>query len=89
MPQSDEVAAAVAISSIAELKDAQKDAQTKIDAILKSGDEDSFVDVHELFDLYNTLYFRSLLIPRVEVSWSPRLTLYVLLPSTINQVPAK
>lgn len=80
MPQSDEEAAALAISSIADLNDTQKDAQIKIDTILKSGDEDSFIDVHELFGLYNTLYFRSLLLPRVEVSWSPRLTLSVLFP---------
>jgi hypothetical protein len=75
MPLSDEDAAALAISALAKLSPEQEAAKTQIDTILKAGDEDSFVDIHELFGLYNVLYFRSLLLPRVEVSWSQRLTL--------------
>jgi hypothetical protein len=75
MPLSDEDAAALAISSLVDLTSEQESARSKIDILLKSGDEDSFVDIQELFAHYNVLYFRSLLIPRVEVSWSPRLTL--------------
>jgi hypothetical protein len=75
MPLSDEEAAALAISSIAELTSEQESAQSKITILLKSGNEDSFIDIQELFALYNVLYFRSLLTPRAEVSWSQRLTL--------------
>jgi len=75
MSLSDEEAAAQAITSLADLNEEQKDAKEKIDRLLKAGDEDSFVDVDELFKLYNVLYFRSLLLPRVQFSWSERLTL--------------
>jgi hypothetical protein len=75
MPLSDEEAAALAISSIADFTSEQESAQSKINTLLKSGNEDSFIDIQELFALYNVLYFRSLLTPRVEVSWSQRLTL--------------
>jgi hypothetical protein len=75
MPLTDEDAALQAIGTLASLSDGQKQAQAKIADILVDGEP--FVDVHELFGLYNVLYFRSLLLPRVEVLWSPRLTLYV------------
>jgi hypothetical protein len=71
----DEEAAAQAITSLAELSKDQIQAKAEIDALLKSGDEDSFVDIHALFKLYNVVYFRGLLLPRVEVLWSDRLTL--------------
>ena len=69
----DEDAAAQAIGSLDPLSAEQEEAASKVKAILES--HDPFIDIHELFSLYNTLYFRSLLLPRVEVSWSPRLTL--------------
>lgn len=69
----DEDAAAQAIGNLDPLSVEQQEATTKLQAISESNDP--FVDIHELFALYNTLYFRSLLLPRVEVSWSPRLTL--------------
>jgi len=69
----DEDAAAQAIGNIDPLSVEQQEATTKLQAILESNDP--FIDIHELFALYNALYFRSLLLPRVEVSWSPRLTL--------------
>jgi hypothetical protein len=73
MAITDEDAAALAISSLNSLSNSQQEAQSKIETILNS--TDPFIDIHSLFALYNTLYFRSLLLPRVEVSWSPRLTL--------------
>ena len=73
MAMTDEGAAAQAIGSLDPLSLEQQQAVSKLQAILDS--KDPFVDIHELFALYNTLYFRSLLLPRVEVSWSPRLTL--------------
>jgi len=73
MAITDEDAAALAISSLNPLSNSQQEAQSKIETILDS--TDPFIDIHNLFALYNTLYFRSLLLPRVEVSWSPRLTL--------------
>jgi hypothetical protein len=69
----DEDAAAQAISNLDPLSVGQQEALSKFKAILNSNDP--FIDIHKLFALYNTLYFRSLLLPRVEVSWSPRLTL--------------
>lgn len=74
-PTTDEDAALAAISTLAELSTQQKDAQEKINAILHLDGDSPFVDIHELFGLYNILYFRSLLLPRVEVLWSTRLTL--------------
>ena len=71
----DEEAALAAIKTLRELSDDQKDAKSKIDSILLNADEKPHVDIQELFDLYNILYFRSLLLPWVEVSWSSRLTL--------------
>lgn len=75
MPVTDEDAALKAIETLQHLSDEQKQAQDAINAILHDGEP--FVDIHELFANYNVLYFRNLLIPRVEVLWSPRLTLYV------------
>ena len=77
MPISDEDAAKLAISKLEKLTPEQQSAKSNIELILQAEDEDSFVDIHELFALFNVLYFRSLLVPRVEVSWSNRLTLYV------------
>jgi len=73
MAITDEEAAALAISSLDPLSGEQQKAKSQIESILSS--TDPFLEIHELFSLYNTLYFRSLLLPRVEVSWSPRLTL--------------
>lgn len=69
----DEDAALHAIASLEELSDEQRAALKSINAVV--GDGEPFVDVHELFAHYNVLYFRKLLLPRVEVLWSPRLTL--------------
>lgn len=73
MPVTDEDAALQAISTLDPLSKEQHEAKAKIDGILASGDP--FIDIYELFKLYNILYFRSLLVRKVEVSWSPRLTL--------------
>jgi hypothetical protein len=73
----DEEAAAWAITAITNLSQEQEAAQSKIKELLKDSGEDSFADIHEFFGLYNVLYFRAYLIPRVEVSWSPKLTVYV------------
>ena len=73
MAITDEEAAALAISNLDPLSSDQQKAKSQIESILSS--TDPIIDIHELFSLYNTLYFRSLLLPRVEVSWSPRLTL--------------
>lgn len=73
MPITDEEAALLAIATLDPLSKEQHEAKDRIDSILAT--EDPFIDIHELFGLYNTLYFRSLLLPRVEVSWSARLTL--------------
>jgi hypothetical protein len=75
MQVTDEQAAATAISTLTELSPTQVEAASKINTILTSGDEDSFIDIHTLFSLFSTLYFRSLLHPQVQVVWSPRLTL--------------
>jgi hypothetical protein len=76
MAITDEDAAAIAITALADLSNEQHAAQAKILDLSNQGDGEGFVDIHQLFALYNVLYFRSLLLPRVEVSWSPRLTLY-------------
>jgi hypothetical protein len=73
MAITDEEAAALAIDSLDPLSNEQKRAKSRIETILNS--TDPIVDIHELLPLYNTLYFRSLLLPRVEVSCPPRLTL--------------
>ena len=53
MAMTDEEAAAHAISSLDPLSDEQKEAKSKIESILNS--TDPFIDIHELFALYNTL----------------------------------
>jgi hypothetical protein len=73
MPVTDEGAAMQAIATLESPSEEQKLAQDSINNILKN--DEPFVDVHELFRHYNILYFRKLLVPRVEVLWSPRLTL--------------
>lgn len=69
----DEDAAFQAIATLEELSVEQQEAWKAVNTILHNGEP--FVDVHELFAHYNVLYFRKLLLPRVEVLWSPRLTL--------------
>lgn len=73
MPITDEEAALLAIATLESLSAEQSEAKEKIDSLLAT--EDPFINIRDLFALYNTLYFRSLLLPRVEVSWSVRLTL--------------
>ncbi|PSN59717.1 hypothetical protein BS50DRAFT_565045 [Corynespora cassiicola Philippines] len=73
MPPTDEDAATAAIAALETLSRDQRVALDAIHAILRDGQP--FVDIHDLFGHYNVLYFRGLLVPRVDVSWSPRLTL--------------
>ena len=73
MPTTDEDAALQAITALDPLSQQQQQAKAKIDDLL--AEANPFVDIHELFLQFSILYFRSLLLPRVEVSWSPRLTL--------------
>lgn len=73
MPLTDEDAALQAIAALDNLSDEQTQALDAVNKILQNSEP--FVDVHELFGHYNTLYFRRILLPRVEVLWSPRLTL--------------
>jgi hypothetical protein len=73
MPLTDEDAAIEAVASLESLSDEQQAALRSINTIMHDGE--SFVDVYELFRLYDALYFRQLLSQRVEVMWSPRLTL--------------
>ncbi|KAK5165144.1 uncharacterized protein LTR77_009242 [Saxophila tyrrhenica] len=73
MPPTNGEAALAAITTLADPSKEQKAAQSSIESLLASSDP--FLDIHEVFKHYNTLYFRSLLLPRVEVSWSSRLTL--------------
>jgi hypothetical protein len=69
----DEDAALQALATLEEPSPEQQEALKAVNTILHNGEP--FVDVHELFAHYNVLYFRKLLLPRVEVLWSPRLTL--------------
>jgi hypothetical protein len=69
----DEDVALQALATLEELSPEQQEALKAVNTILHNGEP--FVDVHELFAHYNVLYFRKLLLPRVEVLWSPRLTL--------------
>jgi len=71
----DEKSAYDAITGFDELSEEQKAAQSEINKILANNEP--FVDINELFGHYNVLYFRSLLLPRVDVLWSSKLTLYV------------
>lgn len=73
MPVTDEDAALQAIATLETLSDDQQHARESINRILENGEP--FVDIHELFAHYDVLYFRNLLVPRVQVLWSPRLTL--------------
>jgi len=75
MPVTDEEAAIAAIETLIESSDDQQKAQAEIDSVLHSELYSPFVDINELFRLYDIFYFRSLLQDRVEVSWSKRLTL--------------
>ena len=72
-PVTGEDAALQAIGTLENLTPEQQQALAAINTILSNGEP--FVDIHALFGHYNTLYFRKLLLPRVEVLWSPRLTL--------------
>jgi hypothetical protein len=74
-PLTDEAAAIAAITTLTALSEEQKTAHAQIQAIILDEDKHPIVDIHQLSSLYNILYFRSLLFPRVEVSWSSRLTL--------------
>jgi hypothetical protein len=76
MPLTDEQAATLAVKSFENLTAQQQAAQLRIQEIIKDESDSPFVDVHELFRHYNILYFRGYLLPRVEVLWSKRLTLY-------------
>lgn len=73
MPVTDEDTALQAIATLDTLSKEQQDALRAINTIVCDGEP--FVDVYELLSHYNVLYFRKLLLPRVEVLWSPRLTL--------------
>lgn len=73
MAATDLDAALAAIATLESLSDEQQRALSSIQLVRTNGEP--FVDVHELFALYDVLYFRKLLSPRVEVIWSPRLTL--------------
>ncbi|KAF2031953.1 hypothetical protein EK21DRAFT_110401 [Setomelanomma holmii] len=69
----DEDAALQAIATLEELSAEQQEALSAINTFIHNGEP--FVDVHQLFAHYSVLYFRKLLLPQVEVLWSPRLTL--------------
>jgi hypothetical protein len=73
MPVTDEDAALQAIATLEHLSAEQQLALAAVNTILQS--DEPFVDIHVLLGHYNVLYFRRLLLPRVEVIWSPRLTL--------------
>lgn len=73
MPITDEEAALQAIAALNELSAQQQGALCAITALIGNGEP--FVNIHELFSYYDKLYFLNLLVPRVEVIWSPRLTL--------------
>ena len=75
MPITDEEAALQAISALDPLSKEQKTAIDQVKFLRSGGDGNPHADIHELFRLFNTIYFRKLLLPRVEVSWSSRLTL--------------
>ncbi|KAH9865668.1 hypothetical protein J1614_009254 [Plenodomus biglobosus] len=74
MPVTDEDSALAAIATLDTPSVEQQEALRAVNRIIHNNAE-PFVDVHELFAHYNVLYFRKLLLPRVEVLWSPRLTL--------------
>ncbi|KAL1646855.1 hypothetical protein SLS58_002990 [Diplodia intermedia] len=72
-PLTDDAAAALAIHALDALTPDQRVAQADLARILHH--DETFVDVHELFALFDTLYFGATLRARVDVSWSSRLTL--------------
>lgn len=74
-PLTDEAAAIAAITTLTALSEERKTAHVQIQAIISDEDKHPIVDIRQLSSLYDILYFRSLLFPRVEVSWSSRLTL--------------
>jgi hypothetical protein len=73
MPVTDDDAALQAIAALENLSTEQTKALDSINQILAN--DEPFVDINELFSHYNVLYFRSLLLPGVELIWSKRLTL--------------
>lgn len=85
MPVTDEEAALAAIATLEDLSAEQQEALRAINTILHN--VEPFVDIHELSKHYNILYFRKLLLPRVEVLWSPRLTLYAQTPNAMCCAP--
>lgn len=78
MPLTEEEAATRAIAQLQALSDEQTHAQAQITRILHEQAASPFVDVHELLAFFDTLYFGAVLGLRVSLSWSSRLTLYVL-----------
>lgn len=75
MSLSEEEAADLAVDCLSELSESQIEAHQAINRILIGPDGDPFIDIHSVFSYFDALYFRGLLFPRVEVSWSTRLTL--------------
>ncbi|KAI9756897.1 MAG: hypothetical protein M4579_003651 [Chaenotheca gracillima] len=75
MAATDEDTALEAITKLDPLSDVQLQAKHDVDQMLNSENSDPFVDVEKMFELFDVLYFRGLLKPRVEVLWSKRLTL--------------
>ena len=76
MAITDEEAAVQAINAFAstdELSKERNEANARVRTIVSS--DEPFIDIHTLFGCFDTLYFRNLLVPRVEVSWRPKLTL--------------
>ncbi|KAI9787125.1 MAG: hypothetical protein M1839_003360 [Geoglossum umbratile] len=71
----DEDAAQQVTASLDTPSEAQQSAKAQIDRVLREDDGNPFVDIHELFPLYDVLYFRGRLAGNVEISWSKRLTL--------------
>jgi hypothetical protein len=75
MVMTDEEAARHAIQSFASadnLSQEQNEANAQARSIISS--DEPFVDIHLLFGYFDKLYFQNLLVPRVEVSWRPKLT---------------
>ena len=75
MPVTDEEAALQAISTLDPLSKEQNTALDQVNHLLYRDQGNPHIDIHKLFHLFNIIYFRNLLLPRVEVSWSSRLTL--------------
>jgi hypothetical protein len=76
MAITDEEAALQAIRSFDchdDFSNEQQQAKDRIEEIVSS--DNPFIDINILFGHYNVLYFRDLLVPRIEVSWSPYLKL--------------